>query len=135
MTQHGGCLCGQVRYRIEAEPMLTAICHCKHCQKQSGSAFSVNLLVPKDRTHFEGTLKRYADRGEENRLVTRGFCPECGSAIASELEMMPGALAIKAGTLDDPSALTPNLHLWCEHRQPWVSIPDDATQVPRNPPA
>lgn len=134
MSLQGGCLCGRVRYEITADPIFTAICHCRHCQKQSGSAFSVNLIVAQAATHFGGELKSYVDRGEEERRVVRRFCPECGSAIVSELEMMPGVVAIKAGTLDDPSAVAPSAHIWCEHRQPWVEIPAALTQAARNPP-
>lgn len=130
---HGGCLCGQVRYHITAEPMLVAVCHCRHCQKQSGSAFSVNLLVASDRIQIEGQLKDYTDRGEADRLVTRRFCPECGSAVATELEMLPGTVVIKAGTLDDPSSSIPTVHMWCDHRQPWTTIPESTTQLARNP--
>src|SRR4030095_16347895 len=97
----GGCLCGKVRYETGAAPVRTGVCHCRNCQKQAGSAFSINVAVPKQALSIKGTLKTYADKGDSGKAVNRRFCPDCGSPIISEAEALPDVVIIKAGTLDD----------------------------------
>src|SRR5678815_601679 len=82
----GGCLCGQVRYTVPAEPLATAICHCRNCQKQSGSAFSVVTVFPRDALIVEGTLTVYEDRGTSGQTVFRQFCGVCGSPVLTDTE-------------------------------------------------
>jgi len=120
----GGCLCGQVRYSAAAEPMFEGVCHCTHCQKQSGTAFSVIIGVQSDALTVTGTLKTFEDRGESGQPVHRQFCPDCGSPVISLVDAMPGFSFIKAGTLDDPSWLAPKLEIWCRSAQPWVPHPE-----------
>ncbi len=128
----GGCLCGAVRYECNAEPLGTAICHCTHCQKVSGSAFSVNVVVPAPSLTLQGqSLASYADKGESGKPLSRKFCRNCGSSLATETEALPGAIIIKAGTLDDKSWLKPNYHIWTRSAQPWVQIPSDAKTFPK----
>lgn len=124
----GGCLCGAVRYNSDAEPSGTIICHCTHCQKISGSAFSVNIIVPAASVAWEGqSPASYADKGESGKPILRKFCSRCGSSLAAEAEALPGVLIIKAGTLDERSWLKPNAHLWTSSAQPWMRIEPDAT--------
>jgi hypothetical protein len=127
----GGCLCGAVRYECNAEPMGMAICHCTHCQKVSGSAFSVNIVVPAPSVTWQGQSASYADTGESGKPLSRKFCRNCGSSLATETEALPGAIIIKAGTLDDKSWLKPNYHLWTRSAQPWVQIQSGATTFPK----
>ena len=128
----GGCLCGAVRYECNAEPLGTAICHCTHCQKVSGSAFSVNVVVPAPSLTWQGqSLASYADKGESGKPLSRKFCRNCGSSLATETEALPGAIIIKAGTLDDKSWLKPNYHIWTNSAQPWVRIEPGATTFPK----
>ena len=128
----GGCLCGAVRYECSSEPFRTAICHCTHCQKISGSAFSVNIVVPAPSVTWQGqSPTSYADKGESGKLLSRKFCRNCGSSLATEAEALPGAMIIKAGTLDDKSWLKPDMHLWTGSAQPWVQIESGATAFPK----
>ena len=118
----GGCLCGAVRYETNATPMATAICHCTHCQRISGSAFSVNVLVPRDRLSISGTPSEYQDQGDSGAPVLRYFCPTCGSSLMSVLGS--GLAAVKAGTLDVASELIPTAQFWTRSAQKWsASIP------------
>lgn len=134
-SKTGGCLCRQIRYQLSGEPMVAAICHCTHCQKQSGGAFSVNFLLPESQLEITGTLKTYTDIGDSGAQVFRRFCPECGSPILSGLQSTPGMVALKAGTLDDTSAVEPSIQIWCESKQNWVNLASDIIAFPKNPPA
>lgn len=129
----GGCLCGQVRYRAQADPALIAVCHCKNCQKQAGTAFSVVVGIPKSALSIQGELKTYLDTGESGQTVERNFCPNCGSPITSNAAVMPELTIIKAGSLDDTSWLNPTMHVYCDSAQWWTRIPTDATKFPRMP--
>jgi hypothetical protein len=135
MNLNGGCLCGSIRYRCDAEPALTAICHCPHCQKQTSSSFSIVVAVPKGTLEIAGqTLKTFDDLGESGLPVRRKFCGSCGSPIVSILDAMPDLEFIKAGTLDDTSWLTPTMEVWCATAQPWVKIDQSRQLMDKNPP-
>ena len=126
MTRTGRCLCGNVSYELEGDLMATAVCHCEHCQRQSGGAFSTNLIANVAQLKVEGELKTYEDRGRTGDAVyvLRRFCGDCGSPIVSELMEPEGLIAVKAGTLDDRSDVQPVVQLWCDDKQPWVDLGD-----------
>jgi hypothetical protein len=132
----GGCLCGSVRYETSQAPLMNAVCHCVHCQKQSGSAFSTNVVVPAAGFQIAGaTLAAFDDTGASGLAVKRHFCSRCGSPLYTELEASPGVVAVKAGTLDDTSWLRPQVHMWRASAQEWVSIDEGAACFERNPEA
>jgi hypothetical protein len=108
----GQCLCGQIQYAANADPSIIAVCHCKNCQKQTGTAFSVIVGIPKSTISVQGKLKTFHDIGDSGRAVERNFCPECGSPIITEVAVMPELIFIKAGTLDDTSWLAPKMHIY-----------------------
>ncbi len=122
MKMSGGCLCGKVRYKADAEPAFTGVCHCRNCQKQAGSAFSIVVAIPRAALSLEGSLKDYVDHGDSGKRVLRRFCPECGSPIVSEAETIPDLAIIKAGTLDDASWVKPTMEIYCDSAQPWVAL-------------
>jgi hypothetical protein len=129
----GRCLCGAVTYELEGDLIATAVCHCEHCQRQGGGAFSVNLVALESQLTVSGELKTYEERGErgDDVYVRRRFCGTCGSPIVSELVKTAGVIAVKAGTLDDRSTVQPNVEVWCVDRQPWVSLPGMAISMDR----
>ena len=131
----GGCMCGKVKYTSPAEPAMMAVCHCVDCQKQSGSALSINIAIPEDQISFTGELKLVETRGiESGKNINRYFCPNCGSPLYSAPEVMPGMIFLKAGTLDDTSWVKPDINMWCATAQPWVVIDESLPIFPGNPP-
>lgn len=131
----GGCLCGQVRYECSAEPLMTLVCHCTHCRKQSGSAFSMNIGVPGDSVTITGDpLRTYGDTGASGEPVLRRFCGNCGSPILSEVKAADGLFFIKAGTLDDPGWVAPGAEIWCESKLVWSDLDEGLPEMPANPP-
>ncbi len=130
----GGCLCGAVRYSTAAEPAMIAVCHCTDCQKQSGSAFSVNVVVPNDQITMDGeTLTRFDVTGASGQTVSRYFCNRCGSPLTTVPEAFGGLAVIKAGTLDDSSWVKPGIQIWCDSAQDWGLLADDLQKAPQNP--
>ena len=126
-------MCGHITYEITGDLVATAVCHCDHCQRQSGGAFSVNLVVHESQLKVHGDLSEFEERGERGDAVyvRRRFCGECGSPIYSALTAPAGIVAVKAGTLDDRSDVQPTVEVWCDHRQPWVQLPGMAASLPR----
>lgn len=134
MSITGRCLCGAVQYELRGKPLFTAVCHCRNCQRQSGSALSVIVLARADEVAISGKLKTFVDQADSGQKLERRFCPDCGSAMFSWQPHLPDRLIIKAGTLDDVSWLSPAAHVWCSSAQPWVTIPQQLPRFPRNAP-
>jgi hypothetical protein len=120
----GRCSCGTVRYRLASEPLVTHCCHCLNCQRQTGSAFVINLLIEAARFELlEGELHVVdlpRDDGSTQRIHR---CPRCQTAIFSEYGR-PEVRFVRAGTLDDPSTVAPDVHIFTKSKLPWVTLPD-----------
>ena len=123
--REGGCQCGAVRYRLEGEPVVLAVCHCSECQRQSGSAFGMSLIVPRRAFQLlSGETKTFTRTAESGRDVACVFCPACGTRVYHVPGLPGDNLNVKPGTLDDRSWLAPAIHVWTKSKQPWVPIPE-----------
>ncbi len=123
----GRCLCGAITYRVDTEPTITANCHCRDCQRQTGTAFSVLVAVTRASLHIDGDIATYTTVGTDTHMeVRRQFCSNCGSPIVSLPDMTPDLAFIKAGTLDDTTMLVPEMDVWCDSAMGWVEMDDDA---------
>jgi hypothetical protein len=123
-----------VRYRIESAPLGVIACHCVRCRKQSGSAYSVNLLVSPAALTMIGTPRVFIDTDTSSGSpVYREFCGACGSPIRSVLGANPDVVLVKAGTLDDADPYAPGLHVFTRSKLGWVEVPAAAPQFPENP--
>ena len=104
MEIKGGCLCGAVRYTAEADPTSATVCHCRDCQKFTGSTFATLVRVPKEAMTIEGALKTFSSIGGSGNPILRHFCAECGSSIAEESAMRPDTIVLNVGTFEaEPS--------------------------------
>lgn len=130
----GGCLCGRVRYTLSGEPALTALCHCRNCQRYTGSAFEAVMVYPSASVGLQGALKTYNDTGDSGQQVRRRFCPNCGSGVIAQADVMPDLTIVLVGTLDDPAAYTPAMEIYCGSAQPWVHAGDERPRFPAMPP-
>lgn len=133
MTMTGGCLCGAIRYEIDGEPLMTGVCHCRNCQKQAGSAFSTLAGVPRAAFRFTaGEPRLYEDADTASgSTVQRWFCSTCGSPLYSAILSQPDLLFLKTGTLDDTSFFRPQFHVWCDTKQPWVTLDEGVPAMAR----
>ena len=133
-SREGGCQCGNVRYRVEGEPIVLTVCHCNECKKQSGSAFGMSLTIRKeDFRLLKGELKTFSRTADSGRLVHCAFCPDCGTRIYHEPLYRKGAINIKPGTLDDTAALEPTIQVWTIRKHPWLTLDEDIAPFEQQP--
>ncbi len=120
----GGCFCRAVRYRLASDPMFVHCCHCLNCQNQTGSAFVINALIETSRIELlsgDPDVTELQAGGGGPHDVYR--CPVCRTAVWSDYGRRPGMRFVRVGTLDDPTALSPDVHIFTRSKQPWVGIP------------
>ncbi len=130
----GGCRCGSVRYTSRAAPLDTKLCHCRDCQYASGSAFAAVSIFPSATLKLDGRTQSHAVKGTAGLTVERHFCPQCGSPIYSRFAEVPDLIFIKVGSLDQPSAVQPSGHIWCDSMLSWLKVDDGLERLPGNPP-
>ncbi len=133
----GRCMCGSVRYTVAGAPLplSTTVCNCEHCQRSSGSAFSVVVPVRTATLRVEGELATFETTGtDSDERRARRFCPRCGSQILSVLAEIPEITWLKAGTLDDSSRLSPAVEVWTGSAQPWTRRLPRRPHLRRGPP-
>ncbi len=119
----GGCSCGEVRYRLASEPLFIHCCHCLNCQRQTGSAFVINLLIEADRVEALSGEPRPVEVPRDDGSTQRIFrCPTCQIAVFSQYSRRDVHF-VRGGTLDVPSAVTPDVHIFTRSKLPWVSLP------------
>jgi hypothetical protein len=129
----GGCSCGAVRYECTAEPVFTGNCHCRDCQRASGGGFMSVLGVPRDALKVAGEAKYFEVKDDSGNLISRGFCPNCGSRLFSKLEAAPTMIGIAAGSLDDPGWYGPAIDIYTSRAQPWSRMDPALPKFPKMP--
>ena len=132
-SREGGCTCGHIRYRMTGDPIIVHCCHCSWCQTQTGSAFVINALTEAENVELlQGAVEEIATPSPSGKGQTIARCPKCHVAVWSNYFM--GGLRervrfVRVGTLDDPGAVPPDVHIFTETKLPWVQIPADHKKV------
>jgi hypothetical protein len=128
----GGCDCRRIRFRMETAPLFVHCCHCRWCQRETGSAFALNAMIETERLTLLGDAPELVDTPSASgrgQLIAR--CPTCRVAVWSHYGGAGRAVAfVRVGTLDDPDALPPDIHIFTASKQPWVVLPPGAPAVP-----
>src|SRR3954447_539685 len=124
-VREGGCACGEVRYRLTDDPLIVHCCHCLNCQRQTGSAFVINILIEKDRLELRAGEPQRVDVPREDGVQPIHRCPACQIALFSEYGT-PWLWFVRAGTLDDPGTITPDVHIFTRSKRDWVTLPESA---------
>jgi hypothetical protein len=127
MDREGGCACGAVRYRLTAAPLIVHACHCRDCQKQTGSAFVLNMWIEKSCVTANHRLPQSfmltAGTGKPHEVF---FCGECNTRLWSKYHAAPGdTLLVRVGTLDQPERIEPDVHIFARSKLPWLQLPPD----------
>ena len=122
-VREGGCSCGAVRYRLTSDPLFVHCCHCLNCQRQTGSAFVINLLIEADRVDVLAGEPQRVDvpRGTKTQKIWR--CPDCQVALFSQYTSARLRF-VRGGTLDDPASVEPDVHIYTRSKLPWVALPE-----------
>ena len=108
----GSCQCGSITYILKDSPIVTYACYCYDCQKRTGSAFSLGMLVPVDALEVKGELTDFTRVSNAGSTNTRYSCKECANIIYGVGETMPGVLKLQPGTLNNTLGIIPDVHLW-----------------------
>jgi hypothetical protein len=123
----GGCACGAVRYRLNSRPMFVNCCHCRDCQRQTGSTFVINAIIETDRIEMLSgppePVRVPTDSGRPHDIYR---CPQCRTALWSDYGGRPNLRFVRVGTLDEPTGLPPDAHIFTRSKLPWVGLPADA---------
>jgi hypothetical protein len=119
----GGCACGAVRYRLKSEPLFVHCCHCLNCQRQTGSAFVINVLIEADRVEVLAGDPQPVDVPRDRGKQTIWRCPTCQVALYSKYTSARVRF-VRAGTLDEPASVAPDVHIYTRSKLPWVTLPE-----------
>lgn len=132
----GSCLCGQLNYSLdETKAGVGFHCHCRDCQKVTGSGKATVVHVPEEALSLNGNYTLYEKRGTDGSHVQRGFCPTCGGQMLTYVREVPGFVFVKAGTMDDTSWVEIAANCWTHSASPWSPADQTITGFPANPPA
>src|SRR5262245_57364250 len=121
--REGGCACGEIRYRLTAEPLFVHCCHCLNCQRQTGSAFVINVLIEADRVELLAGEPVPVDVPRDRGKQRIWRCPTCQVAVYSRYTR-PWMRFVRAGTLGDPSSVAPDVHIFTKSKLDWVRLPE-----------
>jgi hypothetical protein len=128
-TIEGGCFCGAIRYRVDAEPLASTLCHCESCRRASGAPAVAWVIFPAAAfAVVAGTLREH--RSSEH--VTRTFCASCGTPLVYRSERRPEVVDVPTATLDDPNAFAPEREIWTSEKLAWSVVNAAIPQFPRS---
>lgn len=130
----GGCSCGALRYEITAEPFQQNDCQCRQCQVESGTGHASYLAFPRTAAQLAGAPSKYEFVGDGGTVKTRCFCAACGTPVWLTFPQMPDLIAVRAGTLDDPSRFQSQFVLWTAAGQGWDRLDPGLAKFERMPP-
>ncbi|MDP9140788.1 MAG: GFA family protein [Pseudomonadota bacterium] len=131
--QTGGCLCGQVSYKLTAEPVASRVCWCRDCQHLSSNG-TVNAIVPTAAIEISGNTTEYTSTTDSGNQIRRRFCPQCGSHLFSDSSGRPGLTVVRVGTLDDPSSIKPTVNIWSASAPAWACLDSSLERFDRQAP-
>ena len=130
MPHTAQCLCGQVRITIDAEPMAARMCWCRLCQYLGGGSATVNVCFPSEAVMTQGEVRWHDSVADSGNAMQRGFCPQCGTPLLSRAEARPAVVIVRAGALDNPSLLAPQMEIWTSTAPDWACLDPD---IPHHP--
>ena len=131
--QHGCCQCGLVQYSLQGDPLFTYACHCGSCQKRTGSAFSLGMVVLTASLEVEGELTDWSRTSDEGNTNTRYSCAGCGNIIYGIGSSNPDLAKLQPGTLSETRHIAPEVHIWVSKKQAWLNLPSAASQFTTQP--
>jgi hypothetical protein len=122
----GGCACGDIRYKLTASPLIVHACHCRDCQRISGSAFVINIWIEDRFVGTDAAPNSFMLKGGSGNPHEVFFCGKCGTYVWSRYGRRSNSLFVRAGTLDNPAAVRPDVHIFTRSKLPWLPLPEGA---------
>ncbi len=122
-TRIAACACGQLQVACSGEPRKVSLCHCRACQRRTGSAFGIAAFYPREAVRPQGETARFTRPSDSGFEVTHHFCPRCGSTVFWEAARIADAVAVAVGSFADPAFPAPSQAVYDQHRHPWVACP------------
>lgn len=133
LPAHGNCQCGKVTYTLKSEPVLTYACYCYDCQKRTGSAFSLGMIVSAESVEVNGELEAFSRVSDEGSTNTRYSCKECGNIIYGVGEATSEVCKLQPGTLNNTVGIAPDVHIWAKRAPSWFSLTSGAPVFKEQP--
>jgi hypothetical protein len=135
VQRQAACQCGQLRLRLEGEPVVVSSCHCLACQRRTGAVFGSSAFFRRDQAvATEGEHRTWQRTGESGQVLTFHFCPTCGSTVFWERERAPDMLTVAVGAFADPAFPAPVRTVWTENMHGWLPFPEAIARHLKNPP-
>jgi hypothetical protein len=132
----GQCLCGQVTFTIDVDPVGARACWCRDCQRIASGSATVNVLFPEEAVSYSGEVSKFEMIADSGNMVERGFCPRCGAQMYSRTVTPAGMpMRVRAGTLDNPELMAPTALIWTESAPSWAALDPALPHHPKGPPA
>ena len=134
MKSSGGCLCQAVRFSVAGEPLAARICWCRVCQYLGAGNGAMSVCFRSGAVSVQGHVKWFESIADSGNRMSRGFCPTCGTPLFSKAESRPHLIFIRAGALDDPNLMKPQMTIWADSAPGWACIDPALPKVPGQPP-
>lgn len=125
LDRTASCQCGQLTVRCTGDPVRISVCHCRECQKRSGSSFAAQARFPAERISVEGEDRTWQRQGDEGGTATFHFCPRCGSTVWYQADAQPELIAVAIGAFADPDFPAPHYSVYEDRKHGWVAISGD----------
>ncbi|HLA01680.1 MAG TPA: GFA family protein [Aestuariivirga sp.] len=134
MANSGGCLCSEVRFSASAAPLAARVCWCRLCQYLGGGGGMVSVCFRTDSVSVQGNVSWYESIADSGNRMQRGFCPKCGTPLFSKAESRPHLIFIRAGALDDPNLMAPQMTIWTNAAPDWACFDPALPKIAGQPP-
>ena len=131
-TKTGQCLCGAVRFKLNADPISVRVCWCRDCQRIAANG-SVSVIAPAEAVEVDGELSDYVSTASSGNQITRRFCSKCGAHVLAKSSARPQFTVLRAGTFDDPSAVGPSMNIWVRSAPTWACLDPKLERVEEQP--
>lgn len=122
-TSAATCACGGLRATCTGAPRKVSLCHCRDCQRRTGTPFGLAAFFDREQVRTEGCARIYVRAADNGHTVQHHFCPSCGSTVFWYPSRMPGLVAVAVGAFADPGFPPPTQQVFTQHRHPWVTGP------------
>jgi hypothetical protein len=131
MTRTASCSCGKLTLVVTGDPKFVLMCHCRECQRRTGSIFGVGAYYLRAQVQPAGTFNIYVRDAQEGRKARSRFCPTCGSTVFWEIDRQPDYIGVAVGAMADPQFRPPMFSVWEDSQHPWITLSHAIKRFPQ----